>query len=147
MTEEKGFIKKILGLGEEKMSDLTNELLSNPKFASALGKTIQKAMETKGKFDKNIQVILSAVNMPTKEDYDRMADRVNSLNKNLNELELRIDDLIERIEKHAMAKSPKAAKKGGAAKTRPKAKAKAKPKAKAGAKAAKKGSRSSKKKK
>ena len=110
MAEQMGFIKKILSMGEEKMGDITNELMSNPKFANALGATIQKAMETKGKFDKNVQILLGALNMPTKEDYDRLADRVSALNKSLNELELRIDDLIHRLEKVSVAKAAPAKK-------------------------------------
>jgi len=122
MNEERNFIKKLKSMGEEKVGDLTNELLSNPKFAAAMGKAIQRAMETKGRFDKNVAVILNAINLPTKADYDRLADKVNSINKNVNALELRIQDLIARSEKAAggAAKPRKAAAKK---KTSPKKKA------------------------
>jgi hypothetical protein len=101
-------LSRIVTLGEKKMTDLTNELLSNPKFAAALGKAIQKTMETKGRFDKNVQMMFSAVNMPTKADYDRLADKVNAINKNLNEIDLRIDGLIKKIE--SLTARPAAAK-------------------------------------
>ena len=98
MAGEKTLLYRILGLGERKLTDLTNELLGNPKFANALGKAIQKTMETKGRFDKNVHLVFSAVNMPTKADYDRLAEKVGALNKNLNEIDLRIDGLIKKME-------------------------------------------------
>jgi phage shock protein A len=46
--------------------------------------------------------------MPTKADYDRLADKVNAINKNLNEIDLRIDGLIKKIE--SLTARPAAAK-------------------------------------
>lgn len=109
MANETSLISKILSAGEQKMTDLTNELLGNPKFASALGKTIQKGMETKGRLDKNIQIVLSSINMPTKADYDRLTKKVNALNKSINDIDLRIEALIKKIDRPA-AKKPAAKK-------------------------------------
>lgn len=99
MAEKESFLKKLKQKGEKKFTEITNEILSNPRFASALGKAIQLAMQTKGKVDKNIQAILGAMNVPTRDDYDRLVERINALSKSVGELELRVEKLINQLEK------------------------------------------------
>jgi len=118
--KEKSMLNRIVSMGEGKLTDLVNELMGNPKFASALGKAIQHAMDTKGKLDKNVAIALSAVNVPTKADYDNLAKKVSAVNKAIGELELRLDELIGRVNELA----GKVAKPAAA----PKAKAKTKSK-------------------
>ncbi len=99
MVEKESIFKKLKDMGEQKITELTNEILSNPRFASALGKAIQMAMETKGKIDKNMQTVLSAMNVPTRDDYDRIAERINAISKTVSELEIRVEKLVAELEK------------------------------------------------
>lgn len=99
MAEKESLFQRLKQKGEKKFSEITNEILSNPRFASALGKAIQLAMQTKGKMDKNVQAILGSMNVPTRDDYDRLAERINALSKSVGEIELRVEKLINQLGK------------------------------------------------
>ena len=99
MAEKDSLFKKLKDKGEQKITEMTNEILNNPRFASALGKAIQTAMETKGKIDKNMQTVLGAMNVPTRDDYDRIAERINAISKTVSELEIRVEKLVAELEK------------------------------------------------
>ena len=105
MAEKDSLFQKLKSKGGQKITEITNEILSNPRFASALGKAIQLAMETKGKIDKNIQTILGAMNVPTRDDYDKLAERISALSKTVSELELRVEKLLSKIEGASTQKS------------------------------------------
>jgi len=126
MAEKDSLFKKLKDKGEQKITEMTNEILNNPRFASALGKAIQTAMETKGKIDKNMQTVLGAMNVPTRDDYDRIAERINAISKTVSDLELRVEKLISRLEE-ASARKP-VAKRGAGTKKSAKAKKAAKTK-------------------
>jgi len=108
MAEKESLFKRLKSKGEQRVSEITNEIFSNPRFASALGKAIQLAIKTKGKMDKNVQTILGAMNVPTRDDYDRLAERINALSKSVGEIELRVEKLINQLASgSAKGKQPK----------------------------------------
>jgi len=98
---DKGFIDKIRTARDKAVNDLINELLSNPKFAQALGNAIQKAVAVKSSVDKNLKIFFNALNLPTRDDYKKLLSRVDKLNKSIADLETRIDELLARTEKLA----------------------------------------------
>jgi hypothetical protein len=107
MSDPKGLIGKVKAMGDQAMTDFANELLSNPKFAKALGKAIQRAMAAKGALDKNLQLVFNAVNLPTKADHEKLIRRVEKTNQTIAGLESRIDDLVARIERLSAKTAPK----------------------------------------
>ena len=83
------------------LADFNNELMTNPKFASALGKTMVKAMEYKQAMDKNVRFFLNTLNLPAKSDYEHLLHKVDTLNRTIGTLELRIDELVKKSESMA----------------------------------------------
>jgi len=81
----------ILKLGEEKLSQLLTQLLSNESFVSALQTSISTALKAKGTMDKSLVSLLSAFNVPTLED-------VATLRGKIQELEDAIADLTKVID-------------------------------------------------
>jgi len=126
MAKSKPSIRKILEAGEEKITEITNQVLDGSKMISNLDKAFDVTRETREKLDKGVQQILNAMNLPTLADLETLSKRIESLNGKLVSLSLQVDRLI------ALRKEKAAARK---VKTKPKAKAKSKAKKKAKAKA------------
>ncbi|MCZ7584322.1 MAG: hypothetical protein M5R36_13835 [Deltaproteobacteria bacterium] len=99
MSNQEGFITRLGKMRDETIADMTHELLTNPRFASALGAAVQRAAKTKRRFDRNVALVSSMAGIPSKRDYDRLAERAQGLEKNVSRLEDRIDSLALRLEK------------------------------------------------
>jgi polyhydroxyalkanoate synthesis regulator phasin len=92
--DEQTFLQRFLSLGEERMNKILEELMSNPRFAEALGKAVQTALETKGRVDRNIQTVLSLLNLPSKSDYRKLATKIEALQGSLVNLNLKLDRIL-----------------------------------------------------
>ena len=84
---------------DEALSNVTQELLTNPKFAQALGHTVQSVTKVKQRVDRNVALAMSFSGVPSKRDYGKLAHRAKSLNKNIDRLEERLDDVVVRLER------------------------------------------------
>jgi hypothetical protein len=113
--EERGFLHRLLELGEQRLSALADEVLSNPKFGELLGNALQRAMETKGRVDRNLQAILSVLNLPSKADYRKLAAKIEALQGSLVNLNIKLDKLLARTEKRTTRKSSRKAEESSAA--------------------------------
>lgn len=92
--DEQTFLSRFLSLGEERMNKILEELMSNPRFAEALGKAVQTALETKGRVDRNMQTVLSLLNLPSKSDYRKLATKIEALQGSLVNLNLKLDRIL-----------------------------------------------------
>jgi hypothetical protein len=109
--DDRTLFQRLYEMGEERLNKAAEELLSNPRFAEALGKTLQRAMETKGTVDRNMQTILGLLNLPSKADYRKLSTKVEALQGSLVNLNIKLDRLLaEQGAKKAKAPKPKAAK-------------------------------------
>ena len=80
----------ILKLGEEKLTQLLTQLLSNETFVSALQGAISSGLKAKGTVDRSMVSLLSTFNVPTLED-------VSLLRGKLQELEDAVADLAKTV--------------------------------------------------
>ncbi len=108
-AEEQSILQKLFSLGEDRMNKLLEELLSNPRFAEALGKTVQAALETKGRVDRNMQTVLSLLNLPSKSDYKKLATKIEALQGSMVNLSIKLDRILA-AQKNGESPVPKAAK-------------------------------------
>lgn len=81
-------------MGEAKLGQLAEELLSNPRVADAFANTLRKAFETKGKVDKNLQTVLALLNMPSRADVSRILTKLEAIQGSLVNLNLKVDRLL-----------------------------------------------------
>lgn len=110
-AEEPSILQKLFSLGEDRMNKLLEELLSNPRFAEALGKTVQAALETKGRVDRNMQTVLSLLNLPSKSDYKKLATKIEALQGSMVNLSIKLDRILAAQKNgEAPAAAPKATK-------------------------------------
>ena len=142
MAKSKPSIRKIIEAGEEKITELTNQVLDGSKMISNLDKAFEVTRETREKLDKGVQQILNAMNLPTLADLEALSKRIESLNGKLVSLSLKVDRVIARKKEKAAgpaapaptskqkAAEPKKKVASGKGKAKAKTKAKAKGKAK-----------------
>ncbi|MCA9770875.1 MAG: hypothetical protein KC466_00615 [Myxococcales bacterium] len=117
-------LKRILSLGEERLQDLSNQLLDNKAFAKTLEQAVERGLKTKKNVDKNMQTALGLMNLPSKRDFKSLNDKIESLNGKIVSLSLKVDKLVAGLDTAASkAKAPAKAAKA------PAVKASAKPKA------------------
>ncbi len=83
-------VKKLVAQGEERLSKAATQLLSNERFVTALQTVVQRTLTAKGFMDKNLRLVLSAMNLPSTGD-------VRALHERLDDLERLIADLDRKI--------------------------------------------------
>jgi hypothetical protein len=87
-------LKRLYEMGEAKLGQLAEELLSNPRVADAFATTLRKAFETKGKVDKNLQTVLGLLNLPSRADVSRILTKLEAIQGSLVNLNLKVDRLL-----------------------------------------------------
>ena len=86
-------IKKMIATGEERLSKLATELLSNEKVMGTLQKTVSAALEAKGLVERNVQTVLSTMNIPTAGDVKKLEGKIEELEKVFEALSSKISQL------------------------------------------------------
>jgi hypothetical protein len=92
--DDRSFFQRLKEMGEERFNVLAEELLSNPRFADVLSTTLQKAMETKGRVDRNMQTVLNLLNLPSRADYKRLSTKIEALQGSLVNLNIKLDRIL-----------------------------------------------------
>ena len=107
--DDRNFFQRIREMGEEQVNRVLEEVMSSPRFADVLGKTLQQAMATKGTVDRNMQTILSLLNLPSKADYKKLATKIEALQGSLVNLNIKLDRVLaQQHDKAKPAAAPKA---------------------------------------
>jgi hypothetical protein len=81
-------------LSSKKLSGLAEDLLSNPLFAQAFASALQKGLETKGAFDRNVANVLWLLNLPSRNDLGKLLTKLDVLQGRLANLEAKVDKLV-----------------------------------------------------
>ena len=84
-------MNRFFELGEGTLGRLAEELLSNPRIASAFAQALTKAMEAKGTVDRNMQTVLKLLNVPSRSDVTKLATKLEAIQGNLMNLSLKVD--------------------------------------------------------
>jgi hypothetical protein len=73
---------------------LAEEMLANPRFAQMFMSAVQTGLETKGHIDRNIQTVLTLLNLPSRADLNKLATKLEVLQGSLTNLNLKVDKLL-----------------------------------------------------
>jgi len=92
--EDSHILKRLYGLGEEKLGRFAEDLLANPRVTDAFSAAFRKALETKGRVDRNLQTILALLNLPSRADLNRLITKLEAIQGNLVNLNLKVDRLL-----------------------------------------------------
>jgi predicted nucleic acid-binding Zn-ribbon protein len=96
---DKGLRQKVTRQGEEAIGKLAQELLENPVVSGA----IAAAFETRERAMKAQEAAMSALNLPSASDLERLTRRLRSVSQRLEALEDGIDRVEQRVQSLAAA--------------------------------------------
>jgi len=96
----------IVEMGETRLLQFAEELLANPKMAEAFSSALQRAAKTKGQVDRNMQMVLGMLNLPSKADYNRLLSKIESLQGSLVNLNIKLDRLLADRERRPKRRRP-----------------------------------------
>lgn len=68
--------------------------MSSPRFAELFTAALQKAIETKGQMDRNMQTVLGLLNIPSRADVRKLQTKLDALQGSLVNLNLKVDRLM-----------------------------------------------------
>jgi len=101
--------QRIVGAGEERLGQFAEEVLGSPHVTEALASALRRAARTKGQVDKNMQLVLSALNLPTRADLNKVVNKVEALQGSLVNINIKLDRLLaERQAEKARPAAPRA---------------------------------------
>jgi polyhydroxyalkanoate synthesis regulator phasin len=96
MLRDNPVLKKMIETGEERVGKIATQLLSNEKLMGALQKTVSAALEAKGLVERNVQSVLSTMNIPTAADVQRLQGKIDELERVFEALSAKIAELQKR---------------------------------------------------
>lgn len=91
--EDKGLRERVAKGGEEAIGRLAQELLENPMVTGALS----AVFETRERATRAQEVAMSALNLPSASDLERLTRRLRAVSQRLEALEDGIDGLQDRL--------------------------------------------------
>jgi hypothetical protein len=97
VSESQGIVKKIVNLGEERIAEVVDELLSNDKVSSVVAKAMTRTQGFKSILDKNVSLAFSLLNQPTREDFDKIRKHVRNLDRQIEDLNEKLDALSKTV--------------------------------------------------
>lgn len=103
--------QRLVGAGEDRLGQFAEEILSSPHVTEALAGALRRAAQTKGQVDRNMQALLSALNLPTRGDLARVVNKVEALQGSLVNINIKLDRLLaerEAAKRTAPPRAPKA---------------------------------------
>jgi polyhydroxyalkanoate synthesis regulator phasin len=105
---ENAFFKRLVATGEERLTKAATDLLSNEKVMGSLQRAIGAALDAKGLVERNVQTVLSTMNIPTASDVQKLEGKLEELEKVFEALSSKISELQKAEPKGAPGPGPSA---------------------------------------
>jgi len=80
--------------GEETVGQVLGDLFARRGVTDGLTKVVQRAAKTKGRVDKNLEVMLHLLNVPSRADYHKLLVKMEHLQGSLVNLSIKLDRLL-----------------------------------------------------
>ena len=93
-SQAQSMLSGLFERGEEVVSVFLDELGRNPRVREQLGKTVERAVDAKRAVDKNMQAVLSVLNVPSRADYHRVLTKIEALQGSIVNLSMKVDRLV-----------------------------------------------------
>jgi hypothetical protein len=94
VREEHSLFEKLYEAGEEGFNRFLTELLSNPTVATVAKKALKNAAATKGKIDRGVDSFLFLLNLPSKDDYNKLLAKIETVQGSLVNVNMKLDRLL-----------------------------------------------------
>src|SRR5882672_2542576 len=104
-------MSKLRQMSEDGLASFFNEVMTNDKMRSNLGRAGERFMANKQSFDRNVEQVLDFVNIPSKRDVRDLKTRLDHLSSQILNLSIKLDRLLDtdepRIEPKTARRAPK----------------------------------------
>jgi polyhydroxyalkanoate synthesis regulator phasin len=94
----RGDAEKLLSMlrrmSEEGAASFFSEVMSNEALRRALGRAGERFIDNKGRFDRSVETLLDFVNLPSKRDIRELKSRLDHLNGQLLNLNIKLDRVM-----------------------------------------------------
>jgi len=102
-NEARSLLSGLFERGEEVVGVFLEELGRNPSVREQLGKTVERAVHAKRRVDRTTQTLLSAFNVPSRADYNRLLAKLEALQGSLVNLSMKLDRILAHQQESASA--------------------------------------------
>lgn len=93
MSEKKNkVIDEMMEKWEETLSLISNKILSNEKLLTLIQTIIAKAITARGKVNKNMEVVLNSLNLPTRKDIQKLYEHIDELDEKIARLLKKLEE-------------------------------------------------------
>jgi len=92
--DAESLIAKLRQMSEEGISSFFSEVMANEALRRRIGRAGESLLTNKGTFDRNIETVLDFVNVPSKRDFRDLKTRLDHLNVQLTNLNMKIDRML-----------------------------------------------------
>jgi hypothetical protein len=123
--EARSVLSGLFERGEEVVNVFLEELGKNPSVREQLGKTVERAVDAKRRVDRTTQTVLSALNVPSRADYNRLLAKIESLQGSLVNLSMKMDRLLAQHHEAGHGAAPPTTRRRGSLRQRRRGKIKA----------------------
>ena len=104
------FLERLYERGNEAINQLLDDVLGTRKAADRVGKTVGHAADAKRRIDRNMQFLLSLLNLPSRADYNRLLAKIETVQGSMINLSMKLDRILAAQEQLAAKRRPRAAK-------------------------------------
>ncbi len=118
MDEEKTVFEKLYEANRENFANLVKDLLTQGCMPDVMEKTFRDATQAKEEVARNMAAMLSLLNIPSRTDYEHLVEKVEALQGNLLNLNMKLDRVLAKKEKTSQRSTGKKKKKGSSARKR-----------------------------
>ena len=87
-------ISMLRRMSEEGVASFFGEVMSNDALRRALGRAGERFIDNKGRFDRSVETLLDFVNIPSKRDIRELKSRLDHLNGQLLNLNIKLDRVM-----------------------------------------------------
>ena len=94
MREQHSIFDKLYEASEEGINRFLKELLSNPTVAAVAKQALKNAAVTKGKLDRGVDSFLLLFNLPSKDDYNKLLAKIETVQGSLVNVNMKLDRLL-----------------------------------------------------
>lgn len=93
MSEKKNkVVDEMIEKWEETLSIISNKILSNERLLNLIQTIIAKAITAKGRVNKNMEVVLNSLNLPTRKDIQKLYEHIDELDEKISRLLKRLEE-------------------------------------------------------
>lgn len=99
----KEILDDVMERNEKQLTQFAAELLQNERFTESVVRAIELSTTARNQMDTQMQGLLRAMNLPDREHFDNVIEKVKTLSKTLSDLDSRITKLSARLKEESTA--------------------------------------------